>query len=200
MERSIASAHYCRSDRDPCGVVSPRREQTRRKLVRAATEEVAKSGFHAASVAAIASRAGFSIGALYSNVEGKDDLVFAVFDGHVAWFEEHLKSAAAANDTPAAVSEWMAELGRDPEQFLVFVEFWAYAVRNARMRRQLAERLAEMRTRVSEILGDDGLALLALAAARGLAIEKLADPRAVPDEVVAILASLVGSNPLNRPG
>lgn len=181
-------------------MVSSRREQTRRKLVRAATEEVARSGFHAASVDAIARRAGFSIGALYSNFDGKDDLFFAVFDGHVAWFEERLERAAAADDTTAAVSEWMAELGRDPDQFLVFVEFWAYAVRKPRVRRQLAERLAGMRTRVAEILGDAGLALWALAAARGLAIEKLADPRAVPDEAMAAFAGLVGLNPPKRPG
>lgn len=179
-------------------MTSPRRERTRQRLIRAATEEVAKRGFHAASVGAIAKRAGFSIGALYSNFDSKDDLFFAVFDGHVAWFEEHLERAAAADNPAAAISGWMAELGRDPEQFLVFVEFWAYAVRKAKVRRQLADRLAEMRARVAAILGDDGLALMALAAARGLAIEKLADPRAVPDETMALLAGLVGLDTLDH--
>lgn len=157
--------------------------------MRAAAEEVAASGFHAASVGAIAKRAGFSIGALYSNFASKDDLFFAVFDGHVAWFEEQLERAGRAKDPGAAAGEWMAELGRDPEQFLVFVEFWAYAVRKPALRTQLAERLAAMRHRVGAVFGE-GTALLALAAARGLAIEKLADSDAVPNATVAGLAAL----------
>ena len=39
---------------------------------------------------AIATKAGFSIGALYSNFAGKDDLFLAVYDAHAAWFEEVL--------------------------------------------------------------------------------------------------------------
>jgi len=176
-------------------MVSPRRAQTRRKLVRAATVEVARSGFHAASVEAIARRAGFSVGALYSNFDGKDDLFFAVFDGHIAWFEEHLERVAEAADTSAAAGAWMAELGRDPEQFLVFVEFWAYAVRRAKLRLGLADRLAEMRRQVGQVFGDDGVGLLALAAARGLAIEKLTEPDAVPDETVDMLAAFAAASP-----
>jgi AcrR family transcriptional regulator len=168
---------------------SPRREQTRRKLVRAAAEVVARHGFHGATVDAIADRAGFSIGALYSNFGGKDELLFAVFDEHVAWFEERLAAAASSDDAPRAMADWMTELGRRPQQFLVFVEFWAYAVRRPRVRAQLAARLAEMREKVTAVVGDERIALLALATARGLAIEKLADADAVPDEVVAELAS-----------
>ena len=169
--------------------MSERRETTKRKLVKAAIEVIARDGFHAASVDAIARRAGFSIGALYSNFGAKDDLFFAVFDEHVAWFEERLAEGAAKDDRQAAVVEWMTLLDRQPQQFFVFVEFWAYAVRKPKLRARLAERLATMRARVAEVVGDDTAALVSLAAARGLAMERLADPDAVPDEVFTALAA-----------
>ncbi|HEX8647918.1 MAG TPA: TetR/AcrR family transcriptional regulator [Thermoleophilaceae bacterium] len=169
--------------------MSERRETTKRKLVKAAIEVIARDGFHAASVDAIARRAGFSIGALYSNFGAKDDLFFAVFDEHVAWFEERLAEGAAKDDRQAAVVEWMTLLDRQPQQFFVFVEFWAYAVRKPKLRARLAERLATMRARLAEVVGDDTAALVSLAAARGLAMERLADPDAVPDEVFTALAA-----------
>ena len=170
-------------------MASERRERTRRKLVKAAIDVIARDGFHAASVDAIARKAGFSIGALYSNFGAKDDLFFAVFDEHVAWFEQKLSEGAAQEDRGAAVVEWMTMLDRQPQQFLVFVEFWAYAVRKPKLRARLAERLTEMRERLTEVVGDDTAALVSLATARGLAMERLADPAAVPDELFAMLAS-----------
>ena len=170
-------------------MASERREQTKRKLVKAAIDVIARDGFHAASVDAIAKRAGFSIGALYSNFGAKDDLFFAVFDEHVAWFEERLAEGAAKEDRNAAVLEWMTMLDRQPQQFFVFVEFWAYAVRKPKLRARLAERLAEMRERLTEVVGDETVALVSLATARGLAMERLADADAVSDEVIAALGA-----------
>src|SRR4051794_32839223 len=85
-----------------------RRAQTTRKLVDAAIQVVAEHGFHAASVDAIAERAGFSIGALYANFRSKDDLLFAVFDEHVKWFEQRLAEVAAADDAGPAIAEWLS--------------------------------------------------------------------------------------------
>jgi AcrR family transcriptional regulator len=184
----------------------PRRAQTSRKLVEAAMEVVAEHGFHSATVDAIAERAGFSIGALYSNFSGKDELLFAVFDEHVRWFERRLAEVAVADDAGRAAADWLTSLGKDPEQILVFVEFWAYAVRKPDVRREFAKRMTEMRAAVADAverrsaetgaapaLDPNLLALLALATARGLALEKLANPRAVPDDTVGeLLAGLLG--------
>ena len=166
-----------------------RREDTRRKLIQAALETVAREGFEAASVDTIARRAGFSVGALYSNFRNKDDLFFAVFDEHVAWFEAQLESATAADDQIASFLESIEQIALRPDQFLVFVEFWAYAVRKPKTRRQLAGRLAEMRGRVAEVVGDERRALVTLATVRGLTLEKLADSEAVPDDVLRELAT-----------
>ena len=50
---------------------------------------MASDGFHSASVDQIADRAGLSIGALYSNFAGKDDLLFAVFEGNARAFQAY---------------------------------------------------------------------------------------------------------------
>ena len=185
-------------------VLTERRAPTHQRLVDAATKVVAHRGFHAATVDEIAAEAGFSVGALYSNFAGKDDLFLAVFDGHVRWCRARLEAATAASDTRAAVDAWMDGLTEDPEQLLIFIEFWAYAVRKPKLRRRFAALMAEFRTAMAEALAEraqtagrelplppDTLALVLLALGRGLAIEQLADPQAVGDDAADVVAGLV---------
>jgi AcrR family transcriptional regulator len=181
-----------------------RRAATHRRLIEAATKVVARRGFHAATVDEIADQAGFSVGALYSNFEGKDDLFLAVFDGHLRWYEERLGAAAASTDPVRAFRDWMDALMEEPEQLLIFIEFWAYAVRKPKLRRSFAGRLAEIRAAMAEaieqrtqatgndqVLPPEMLALVLLALGRGLGLEKLADPDAVDDAVADLVASLI---------
>src|SRR5256885_1958970 len=58
--------------------------QTRVRLLRSAELVFAERGFFAASLDEIAARAGFSIGAVYSNFESKGDLFLALFEEHAA--------------------------------------------------------------------------------------------------------------------
>jgi AcrR family transcriptional regulator len=185
--------------------VSERRTATRQRLIDAALEVVARNGFHAASVDEIAERAGFSIGALYGNFAGKDELFFAVFDAHLDWFEERLAEAAAADDPARGIADLLGAFGRRREQFLVFIEFWAYAVRDPKLRRQFARRMGEVRERMRVALVEradaagtelplpaEQLSLLLSALGRGLLLEKLADPAAVSDDDIGdLLARLV---------
>src|SRR5215212_2268481 len=97
--------------------VTERRAATRRRLLDAAIAVVADRGFHAASVDAIAREAGYSVGAIYSNFGGKDDLFLAVFDEHAEWFEQVMADASAE---ATAIEALLAE----EQQFLVFVSFW----------------------------------------------------------------------------
>jgi AcrR family transcriptional regulator len=176
------------SARYPLGVTtaraprSERRTRTRERLVDAAFEVFAERGFHAASVDEVADAAGFSIGALYSNFAGKEDLFLAVFDRHLQWAERTL----GATEPPAGLPDDWAR------QFLVFAEFWAYAVRDERARERLAPRMAEIRAACAALLErlaaargkplarpPEQLAVVAMAVLRGLAIERLADPSAV---------------------
>ncbi len=173
---------------------------TRARLVKAATEVVARRGFHAASVDEIAKRAGFSIGALYWNFASKDELFLAVFDEHVSWFERQLTEAVGSADTSAGASEWIERIARRPQQFLIFIEFWAYAVRTPKIRGAFAQRMREMRQTAATALQSRAdaagteppmppelAALVGLAIGRGLAIEKLADPDGVHHEHIAQL-------------
>jgi AcrR family transcriptional regulator len=181
-----------------------RRAPTHARLVEAATKVVARRGFHAATVDEIAEEAGFSVGALYSNFDGKDDVFLAVFDGHMRWYEERLAEAANTADPTRAFKDWMDALMEDPEQLLIFIEFWAYAVRRPKLRRSFAARMAEIRSEMAAALerrarttGNDlqipaeTLAVVLLATARGLGIEKLADADAVDDSVAKLVASFV---------
>jgi len=157
----------------------------------AAIAVVADRGFHAASVDAIAAEAGYSVGAIYSNFGGKDDLFLAVFDEHASWFESVLSEPTTE---PSAIEALLA----DEKQFLVFVSFWSYAVRTPKTRRRLATRMARFREHVARLLEQrarqqglelaappEQVATLALALFRGIAMERLADRESVPDGLLA---------------
>ena len=181
-----------------------RRAATHERLVGAATKVVARRGFHAATVDEIADEAGYSVGALYSNFDGKDDLFLAVFDGHLRWYEERLEQAAASDDQERAFRDWMRAAEEDPDQLLIFVEFWAYAVRRPKLRRSFAKRMAEMREALAGALERRAeaagaplalpaptLALVLLALGRGLGLEQLADRESLDDSVAELIASLI---------
>jgi AcrR family transcriptional regulator len=194
--------------------VSPRRQATRDRLVQAAIKVVARDGFHAASVNAIAQSAGFSIGALYANFKGKDELFFAVFEEHVRWFEREVAKAADAAELSAAIEEAATSMARDRSQFLIFVEFWAYAVRKPSLRRKFGARMADMRDvlagaleeraqreNVSYEIPPQTLALVGLALGRGLTLEQFADPAAVSDQTIGELwTRLLSSGERQEPG
>lgn len=61
---------------------TPRREQTRLRLVEAAIDEFALRGIDATSVEQLCEAAGFSRGAFYSNFTTKDDLCIAIMEFH----------------------------------------------------------------------------------------------------------------------
>ena len=200
------------------------RAQTRERLLAAAREAFARSGFHGASVDEIASSAGYSTGALYSNFDGKEDLFLALMEREI---DEHAREIAAAVRARASVSEraaggarrWMKMIEREPELLLLFMEFWAYGVRDPQVRPKVAARFAQMRQVLTRLIADgvrefdlelalpaEQLAVAIDALADGIARQKLADPDAVPDELMGRVLSLLlagATRPLGtgaRPG
>jgi AcrR family transcriptional regulator len=185
------------------------REQTRERLLLAARAVFARSGFHGASVEEIASEAGFSTGALYSNFDGKEDLFLVLMDREI---EKHASEIADAVRARASVAEraaggarqWMTMIEREPELLLLFMEFWAYGVREAEVRPKVAARFAHVREVLTRLIADgvrefdlelaipaEQLAVAIDALADGIARQKLADPRAVPDELMGNVLSLL---------
>jgi len=121
-----------------------RREQTREYLLRAAAQVFAERGFHGASLDDVASVAGFTKGAVYSNFKGKDDLFLALLELR---FEEEMRSLRAileAIEEPVTQLPALVDLLR--QQFDVaesdwgtlFQEFCVYAMRNPEARAKLA--------------------------------------------------------------
>jgi hypothetical protein len=110
------------------------------------------------------------------------------------WFRQRLVAAADAPDAGQAVAAALDSLASDPDQLLVFIEFWAYAVRKPKLRRTFAARLREIRATVEDAMerqgADPRLATVLLAVMRGLGMEKLADADSVGDDAAAVVAAL----------
>src|ERR1700691_6600747 len=133
------------------------RATTRERLLGAARRVFARSGFHGASVEEVASEAGFSTGALYSNFTGKEDLFLALMEREI---NEHAREIADAVRAQASIAEratggarrWMTMIDREPELLLLFMEFWAYGVRDPEVRPKVAERFAQMRQVLTQLI------------------------------------------------
>jgi AcrR family transcriptional regulator len=182
---------------------------TRERLLAAARSVFARGGFHGASVEEIASEAGFSTGALYSNFEGKEDLFLVLMEREI---EEHAREIAAAVRAQASVADratggaqqWMTMIEREPEVLLLFMEFWAYGVRDETVRPKVAARFAQVRELLTKLIAEavrefdlvlaipaEQLAVAIDALADGIARQKLADPDAVPDDLMGRVLALL---------
>ena len=101
-------------------VVAP----TRERLLRAAQELIEEGGYAAASVAAIAERAGVAAGTLYRHFESKEDLFVEVFRAVCSGEERAMRVAAAEMPETASAGERLEE---------VLATFAERALRNPRL-------------------------------------------------------------------
>jgi AcrR family transcriptional regulator len=188
-----------------------RQEQTREQVIAAASRVFARRGYHRATVDEIAAEAGFTIGALYSNFSGKEELFLAIADREVGERIEEFKAVADATTRGKGPGEEAAEqfrafLERDPDWPLLFYEFWSLSGRNAEIQDELRKRretvrdaLADLLRHVADVLGFElrfpapVLANAIGASLNGLAFERAADPEAIPDDVFAeFIAAVLG--------
>jgi AcrR family transcriptional regulator len=178
------------------------RAETRRRLIAAGRKVFLRRGFHVATIEEIADEAGYTIGALYSNFETKGDLFVAVFEEYAAVRAAEVERTVDAAGDPdarpaAAAAQWMEKLAAEPQWFPVWVEFWAYAVRNPQLRKKFAVPLGALRVTIGRLVErrasergyalpmpaeDIGLGMKALG--EGIALEKLIDPDAVRDDLL----------------
>jgi AcrR family transcriptional regulator len=210
------------TDRAP-GTAAPARltrEQskanTRERLLDAARTVFASSGFHGASVEEIASSAGYSTGALYSNFDGKEDLFLVLMEREIEEHAREIAEAVAKRDSVAGratggAQVWMTMIEREPALLLLFMEFWAYGVREPDVRPKVAARFAQVRQLLTRLIADSArefdlelqipaeeLAIAIDGLADGIARQKLADPAAVPDDLMGrVLSLLLGA--VSRP-
>jgi AcrR family transcriptional regulator len=182
---------------------------TRGRLLAAARSAFASSGFHGASVEEIASRAGFSTGALYSNFDGKEDLFLVLMEREIDEHAREISAAVSMRDSVAdratgGAQQWMTMIEREPELLLLFMEFWAYGVRDSDVRPKVAARFAQVRGLLTRLIEEgvrefdlqlalpaEQLAIAVDALADGIARQKLADPDAVPDDLMGRVLALL---------
>jgi len=184
-------------------------ERTRERVLAAAAKVFARRGYHRATVDEIASEAGFTIGALYSNFTGKEELFLALADRQVGQRAEEIRAIADAAEgdgdaSSEAAARFRSFLEADPDWPLLFYEFWSLSVRNPELQGELAKRrdlirdaLAETLERVAKRHGfklrfpAPVLATAIAASLNGLAFERAADPEALPDDVFAEFVTAV---------
>jgi AcrR family transcriptional regulator len=186
------------------------RQITRGRLLDAAASVFAKRGYRGASVEEISAEAGYTIGALYSNFSGKDEVLLALLEQQVARIAERIVAAALEAEDPAdklraGAREWMAFVDEEPELYTLMVEFWTMWVRDEEQRPHHARRFAAVRAYIGRLIQEKademGVALrlpaehvgaVVMALADGLALQHLANPEAVPAELYpAVLPILV---------
>ena len=176
--------------------------QTRSRLLQAAGTVFARRGFQAASLEEVAEEAGYSKGAVYSNFTGKEDLFAALLEQRCHDQLAEIQAALWAEPLTAArlrqIGDTLgARIQHDREWTLLFVEFWARAVRDPELGRRFAAIWQQARGGLAELIArhatDRGvdlpvapqqLAAAAMALANGLALQLLADPERVSPQTL----------------
>jgi AcrR family transcriptional regulator len=150
---------------------------TRQRLIEAAADVFCEQGFLKASLAAVAERAGYTIGAVYSNFSGKDELFMAVMRDRLPRVEAMFAAAmpadgAAVPGSTGSVDERITrELDRlaaaedsvTPSWWRLLAEFRAHAAPDPVAWTELAESERRCREIIARQIGrfaaDTGLVL-----------------------------------------
>jgi AcrR family transcriptional regulator len=187
-----------------------RRELTRRHLLEAAANVFARDGFHGATLDAVASHAGFTKGAVYSNFKSKDDLFLALLDDRVesqfAVVSEVLESGPheRSHQFPLMRELIDATIFGDDSFSTLYLEFVLYARRNPEARAKLAHLARRERALIESLIEREhglvagvapesvrSLAEFSRAVFSGLNMTRLVDPEAVTKETVAVTLEML---------
>lgn len=183
--------------------------RTRAELLDAGARVFARRGYDGASVAEIAEEAGYSHGAVYSSFEGKQDLFLTLYERWVAkrvaeiedeW-SEHRPLARAAR---AAADAWRTRFDRDPEAFLLRLEFSTRVARDPQLRERLGRRVGAVPLAIERLIErlvqQEGrelalpaheVALGLQALSLGLGLEALSNPEAIRPGLAGELAAVL---------
>jgi AcrR family transcriptional regulator len=187
----------------------PTRAQTRQRLLQAAGEVFAQLGYDRASLDDVATAAGLTKGAVYSSFAGKDDLFYALMqeriDERLALVTEAVERQATVRDITRDAGSSLAQLMSSQRDWhLLFIEFWARAVRDPGLHDELARERRSVRGLIAQFLEAraaeaevnlpapaEQLAVAVLALSNGVAIEHLADPDTVDPSIFGVILGLL---------
>ncbi|TDC53259.1 TetR/AcrR family transcriptional regulator [Jiangella ureilytica] len=182
-----------------------RRAATREQVLTSAETGFLERGFHGASVEWLASRAGYTTGAIYSSFRDKAGLFLAVLERRHQAQIELWRAAAAADDAEHAVVALVKGQIEDPmylRWFIAYHEFLASSMRDPELRSTLRTQFRhfshEFEVAMQPLASSSSLpakefAELVRAASNGLALFEVieqTDDRA--DLMTALLARLTG--------
>jgi AcrR family transcriptional regulator len=183
--------------------------KTRSSLMKSAAKVFCRHGMDRASIDQVAEDAGYTKGAFYANFKNKEELFLAMLDER---FERRIEEVERAfgdreefppDQARHAAADFARSLRADPEVHRLFLEFFAYAVRNQAFREELVTRFATLRTRIEQIyqrradeLGltldvpAERIARMVFAMADGWALWQLLEPDEVDDELLEEMMAL----------
>jgi AcrR family transcriptional regulator len=193
--------------------------QTKARLLDAAVAVCLRCGLHTATLEEIAEEAGFSRGAVYSNFEGKDELLLALFEERI---EPRLQALAnplieadTTGDQAEAIGGFIKALLTDERPYVtLLVEYWGLAARTpagakrfARVRRRrramveamIEERLSQRQTTLSISPGELAACFVTLSV--GVLFEGLVDEELDAERIHTLLFRMVarGSSDSQQP-
>jgi TetR/AcrR family transcriptional regulator, transcriptional repressor of aconitase len=107
---------------------------TREKLLRSASEVVARNGYEGATVERIAENAGFSKGAFYSNFSSKEDILLQLLEGNTGQDVEQLSELLSDVTEPDLVidtiARWSDARAAEKKWGIIAIEFLRRASRD----------------------------------------------------------------------
>ena len=181
----------------------PTRATTRASVVAAAREVFPELGYHRATVEEIATRAGLTIGAVYSNFARKADVFLAAYAEQMdRWIDGLERAVTAAGPEPAAAvraasRRWARYHRDDRGWFLLYLEVRTLAEREPEILEGFLEESHRLREAIGELISrgarDAGVELrvspaqagvLLNAMSNGLLLEAAPGGRAVPAALV----------------
>lgn len=182
------------------------KDQTRERLLEAARTMFIKKGYVATSVEDIATGAGYTRGAFYSNFDGKSELLIELLwrdhDRTQANFQAIMDDGGTRAEMEARATAYYSRLFRDDDCFPLWVEAKLLASRDAKFRARFnafrnekLEHIAAYIRAFSAHVGArlplpaESLALGFVSLFDGVQFFRMCDPQQVTDEVTeAVLA------------
>ena len=176
----------------------PTREETRKRLFLAAAGVFAEHGVGATTVEQLASAAGLTRGAFYSNFATMEELAAAMLDDHLERSWAHNRALAEHHPDPTDLVRALRDdtnrrddpLHTNP---LLQIELMLFVARTAELRPALGNHLRTMRTLVGDIAAAalraggveppvprEQLGLILVALEDGLRLHRLIDPDSTP--------------------
>jgi len=168
---------------------------TRRELLAVAERRFFRDGYHATTLEDIAEEAGYTKGAVYSTFKSKGGLFLALLDDVVERRLGEFRRLVAEHGIGEQILAALAQQPVDERnrQFsLLSIEFLVHAAHEPVLLHEFADRYRRLRSGLAEIGpaaeglgGSERWAMVTMALSNGLVLERLIDPDAVPDDVMA---------------